>query len=64
MCGILRETCSALWAVLQPGYVGTPSSKDDWNILSQQFESIWNFQNCIGYDCYPDTSCCLILQSL
>ena len=64
MCGILRETCSALWAVLQPEYVGMPSSKDDWNILSQQFESIWNFQNCIGMIAIPDTSCCLILQSL
>ena len=56
MCGILRETCSALWAVLQPEYVGTPSSKDDCNIRSQQFESIWNFPNCIGMIAIPDTS--------
>ena len=46
--GIIRETCSALWTVLQPEYVKAPSSEEDWRDISKEFEKIWNFPHCIG----------------
>ena len=47
VCGIVRETCEALWNVLHSKYVQAPSSEDQWIALSRQFEHLWNFPNCI-----------------
>ena len=43
----MKETCKALWTVLQPEYVKAPSSKEDWVAISRQFDLLWNFPNCI-----------------
>ena len=48
VCGILRETCAALWSALKPKYVTPPSTKNGWINVSLQFEKIWNFPNCLG----------------
>ena len=48
VCGIVRETCDAIWKALQPLYVSAPSSELDWKRISEQFYSIWNFPNCVG----------------
>ena len=48
MCGILKETCEAIWQVLQPQYVRLPASEEEWKGVSRQYEQIWNFPNCLG----------------
>ena len=34
VCGIVRETCRAIWKALQPSYVKAPSTEDEWNGIS------------------------------
>ena len=48
VCGILKETCEAIWKVLMPEYVRAPGSMLEWEGVSNQFERIWNFPHCIG----------------
>ena len=48
VCGIVRETCEAIWKALQPVYVRAPSSQQEWNGVSDAFESMWNFPHCVG----------------
>ena len=36
------------WDVLQPSYLKAPSSSDEWENLSNEFENEWKFPNCIG----------------
>ena len=38
VCMIVRETCKALWEILQPLYVRVPSSHQEWKGVSDQFE--------------------------
>ena len=45
---ILRETCKAIWKVLQSEYMKAPSTKAEWEGIARQFEQIWNFPHCIG----------------
>ena len=47
VCYILKETCEAIWSVLQP-FLKAPSSARDWIEVSKQFEQLWNFPHCIG----------------
>ena len=48
VCSILKDTCEAIWAVLQPKYVKAPASVSEWKAISTDFERIWNFPYCIG----------------
>ena len=48
MCDIIKEMCIVLWTVLQPDYVKMPSTKEEWESISKQFEALWNFSNCLG----------------
>ena len=48
VCSILKETCEAIWTVLQPQYVRAPSCSEEWIGVSKQFEQLWNFPNCIS----------------
>lgn len=47
MCGIIRETCEAIWQCLQSEFV-TPTSEHEWELVSRQFYQLWNFPNCLG----------------
>ena len=48
VCNIVQDTSQAIWGALQPLYVRSPSSQKDWKAISDQFEALWNFTNCIG----------------
>ncbi|XP_025266104.1 protein ALP1-like [Camponotus floridanus] len=43
---IIHETCTAIWDVLQPLVLKTPS-KEDWKTISDGFMT-WQFPNCVG----------------
>ena len=45
---ILRETCSAIWKALGEIYLKPPSSPDDWQAISKDFEELWNLPHCVG----------------
>lgn len=45
---IIKETCEALWHALHPVYVKAPSTEEEWIGVSNQFERIWHFPNCLG----------------
>ncbi|KAJ6604939.1 Protein ALP1-like, partial [Pseudolycoriella hygida] len=44
---IIRETCDALWDVLQPIYLKFPE-QEDWIRIEEQFRQKLNFPNCVG----------------
>lgn len=45
---IVRETCTALWDVLSPIYLQIPNEPRDWEYISNKFNDMWNFPNCVG----------------
>ena len=47
MAGIISETCDAIWSALQPLYMPSPA-KQDWLQIASEFETTWNFPNCVG----------------
>ncbi|XP_074039919.1 uncharacterized protein [Leptinotarsa decemlineata] len=44
---IVPETCRALIEVLKK-YVKMPSSPEEWLLVAEQYEELWNFPNCLG----------------
>ena len=48
VCGIIDDTCSAIWEALSPEYLRTPANSDEWRQISDGFESTWNFPHCVG----------------
>ena len=48
VCGILKETCEAIWSTLQPQYVAAPSCEAEWVGVSKEFEKLWHFPHCVG----------------
>jgi len=47
VCGIVYETCDAIWKTMQPIYMPCPI-KEDWVRIANDFEMKWNFPNCVG----------------
>lgn len=45
---IVVETCQAIFDILGPRYLKTPSTQEEWVSVAQRFESRWNFPNGIG----------------
>ena len=46
---IIRETCEALWSVLQAkGFLKVPNEQNTWKEISHRFGEMWNFPHCIG----------------
>ena len=46
---IVKETCAALWDVLcAKGYLHAPNTTSEWVKIAQEFETMWNFPNCVG----------------
>ena len=48
MCGIIEDTCEAIWNALAVDYLRPPSSQDDWKRIREGFNRLWNFPNCLG----------------
>lgn len=44
---IVHETCSAIWKCLRPRVMPKPTA-ELWSKLAKEFETQWNFPNCIG----------------
>ncbi|CAI9582856.1 unnamed protein product [Staurois parvus] len=45
---LIPETCHAIIQVLKGKYFRFPTSSEDWQFISSQFEEMWNFPNCGG----------------
>ena len=46
---IVKETCSVIWDVLSSeGFITVPKNPSEWKKIAQDFESRWNFPNCVG----------------
>ena len=45
---IVEEVCSAIWEELSGLYMDMPSSAEEWLKIANDFETKWNFPNCIG----------------
>ncbi|XP_077283231.1 uncharacterized protein LOC143909203 [Arctopsyche grandis] len=56
---IIKETCAALWEVLQPVEMPEPT-KDSWQTVAEQFYIKTNFPNCIGAVDVADSNLCFL----
>ena len=46
---IIKETCRVLWErLLAEGYIKCPVNSSEWRQVAAQFETRWNFPNCVG----------------
>lgn len=45
---IVRDTCEAIWKMLQPLELKPPSSKERWQEIAENFYKKANFPNCLG----------------
>ena len=58
---IVRDVCVALYEVLSPIYLKPPSTEKEWQKISDDFESLWDFPHCIGckwWDCNQTKRIC------
>lgn len=47
-CKIIAETCRLIWDLLAPKYLTCPDSPAEWKEAADEFDSQWNFPNCVG----------------
>ena len=45
---IIHDVCTVLWNVLKIDYLRSPSTEEEWKLISEEFETDWNFPHCIG----------------
>ena len=45
--GIINEVCDELWNVLLE-YAKPPTTINDWKIISDDFNELWNMPHCLG----------------
>lgn len=45
---IVKETCHAIWEGLQGKYLKVPQTAEEWQKIGSDFETEWNFPNCLG----------------
>nr|XP_012222208.1 PREDICTED: uncharacterized protein LOC105672076 [Linepithema humile] len=45
---IIPEVCKAIWDILQPLYLRYSNEENEWIKIANDFNSLWNFPNCIG----------------
>ncbi|XP_075047630.1 uncharacterized protein LOC142107883 [Mixophyes fleayi] len=45
---IIPDTCDAIIEVLSDQYMKFPSTEEDWKVIVEDFERLWNFPNCGG----------------
>ena len=48
VCGIVKETCEAIWEALRQEHMKMPSSAEEWLCVGKEYERMWNFPNCVG----------------
>ena len=48
VCEIIDDTCDAIWKAVSVDYLRTPSTKQEWKRISEGFNTLWNFPNCVG----------------
>ena len=48
VCNIVHKSSAAIWEALQPSWVQVPRNAAEWKNVSDQFQSMWNFPNCVG----------------
>ena len=48
ICGIITETCLAIWNGLKEQYLRPPKTADDWKRIAKDFNEIWNLPHCVG----------------
>ena len=48
VCGIIDSTCDSLWNVLAPEYIKRPTTQEEWKLITDDFEQIWNLPHCVG----------------
>lgn len=44
---IIHETFRAIWDVISPEYLKSPSTEEGWLTIASGFESRWNFPHCL-----------------
>jgi len=47
VAGIIFDTCEAIWLCLRPIFMPCPT-KDEWVDIATEFQTKWDFPNCIG----------------
>ena len=45
---IVYQTCQAIWDILSPLHLSTPTRENEWEKIARGFEHQWNFPNCLG----------------
>lgn len=45
---IIHETCEAIWDILNPQYLKSPETEQDWLNIVTGFEKKWNIPHCLG----------------
>ena len=45
---IIKETTEAIYFSLKDEYLTVPCSQNEWQIIAEDFENLWNFPHCIG----------------
>ena len=48
MSGILKQTCDVMYSCLSELYLSPPSSQTDCQMISTDFEEIWNLPHVVG----------------
>ena len=45
---IIPEVCDAIYSVLGNEYIKTPTTKEEWQLIAEEFQIRWQFTNCLG----------------
>ncbi|XP_070550779.1 uncharacterized protein [Ptychodera flava] len=45
---IIEETCGALYNAMKEKFLKTPTSKEEWLKIAEEFHQKWNYPCCIG----------------
>ena len=48
VCGIIKETCAAIWLALKDTYLKFPEKEEDWSQIQKEFQQEWDFPHCLG----------------
>ena len=49
VCDIISETSKAIYEYLKEKYLKAPLKKEEWRLISKDFQYIWNLRHCLGF---------------